>query len=66
MQFHVTNVSKPLASVSRIVEKGSSVHFTPQESYILSPSGEKIVLKLENGVYVMDVKYCSGFTRHAK
>ena len=65
MQFHVTDVKKPLASVSRIVEKGSSVHFTPSESYILSPSGEKIVLKLENGVYVMNVEYCSGFTRPA-
>ena len=66
MQFHVTDVKKPLASVSRIVEKGSSVHFTPTESYIQSPAGEKIILKLEKGVYVMDVEYCSGFTRHAQ
>ena len=57
MTFHVTDVTKPLASVSKIVEKGSSVHFTPGGSYIKRPSGEKIDLKLENGVYVMDVRY---------
>ena len=66
VKFHVTDVKKPLASVSRIVEKGSSAHFTPAESYIHSPSGEKIKLELEKGVYVMDVECCSVFARHAQ
>ena len=66
MQFHVTDVKKPLASVSRIVQNGSTVHFSPEESYIMSASGEKIELRLERGVYVMDVEYCSGFTRPAQ
>ena len=66
LHFHVTDVKKPLASVSRIVENGSSVHFTPTVSYIESPNGERIELKLERGVYVMNVEYCSGFTWHAQ
>ena len=62
MTFHVTDVKKPLASVSKLVEKGSSVNFTPEGSYIMGPKGEKIDLKLEGGVYVMDVRYMlSGF-----
>ena len=65
LQFHVTDVKKPLASVSRIVENGSSVHFTPAASYILSPTGERIELKMEKGVYDMDVEYCSGFAQRA-
>ena len=65
MSFHVTDVKKPLASVSKIVEKGSAVHFTPEGSYIQGPSGEKIELVLENGVYVMDVKFVQGFSGQA-
>ena len=65
MTFHVTDVKKPLASVSKMVEKGSSVHFTPNGSYIQGPKGEKIELVRENGVYVMDVKFMSGFTGRA-
>ena len=61
MTFHVTDVKKPLASVSKIVEKGSSVHFTPGGSYIKGPSGERIDLSLEGGVYVMEVQYVKGF-----
>ena len=38
MTFHVTDVKKPLASVSKIVEKGSSVHFTPEGSVIEGPN----------------------------
>ena len=63
MTFHVTNVNKPLASVSKIVQKGSSVHFTPSGSYIQGPEGERVDLTLENGVYVVDVRYLKGFTR---
>ena len=63
--FHVTDVKKPLASVSKIVEKGSSVHFTPEGSYIQGPSGERIDLSLEGGVYVMDVTFVEGFKGQA-
>ena len=32
MTFHVTDVEKPLASVNKIMGKGSSVRFTPAGS----------------------------------
>ena len=59
--FHVADVKNPLASVSKIVENGNSVHFTPEGSFIRGPGGESIELKLEGGVYVMDVSYVMGF-----
>ena len=61
MTFRVADVKKSLASVSKMVEKGNSVHFTPKGSYIEGPKGERIQLNLENGVYVMDVRYLAGF-----
>ena len=60
--FHVTDVKKTLASVSKMVEKGNSVHFTPKGSYIEGAKGERIPLTLENGVYVMGIEYLSGFS----
>ena len=63
MTFHVTDVKKTLASVSKMVEKGNEVHFTPKESYIKGFNGEKIPLTLENGVYVMNIEYLTGFSR---
>ena len=61
MTFHVTDVKKTLASVSKMVEKGNEVHFTPKGSYIQGWNGERIPLKVENGVYVMDIEYLTGF-----
>ena len=65
MSFHATDSKKSLASVRAIVERGSSVHFTPGGSYILGVNGERVNLQVENGVYVMDVSYLKGFTRQA-
>ena len=65
MSFHATDSKKPLASVRAIVEKGSSVHFSPEGCYILGVNGERVNLQVENGVYVMDVSYLKGFTRQA-
>ena len=62
MTFHVTDAHKPLASVSKMVEQGTSVHFTPEGSYIQGVNGEKINLKKKGGVYVMDVTYLQGFS----
>ena len=61
MTFHVANVKKALASVSKMVEKGNSIHVAPNGSYIEGCTGERIPLTLERGVYVMDVEYLSGF-----
>ena len=41
MSFHATDSKKPLASVRAIVEKGSSVHFTPGGGYIFGVNGGK-------------------------
>ena len=62
MTFHVTDVKKTLASVSKMVEKGNEVHFTPKGGYIQGRNGERIPLTVENGVYVMDIEYLSGFS----
>ena len=65
MQFHVTDSKKTLASVSKIVEQGNSVHFTPNSSYIEGPKGERVILSLDGGVYVIDAKFMKGFSRQA-
>ena len=75
--FQVTDVAKPLASVSRILDKGNTVVFsrTKGGSYILNEkTGGKIPLVEEKGTFVMNVEYfqpegaeaqgeMSGFTR---
>ena len=61
MTFQVCNVTRPLASVSKIVEAGHSVVFNPVDdprgSYIQNlQSGEKMWLTAKDGVYVMETK----------
>ena len=41
MAFHVTDAKKALASVGKMVDQGSSVHFAPSGSYIEGPNGER-------------------------
>ena len=55
-----------MASVSKIVEQGNSVHFAPTSSYIEGPKGERVTLSLEGGVYVIDAKFMKGFSRQAQ
>lgn len=56
MDFVVTDVTKPLAAVSAIVEAGNTVVFSKAGSYIENTaSGERIRLKCEKGTYTMDV-----------
>ena len=65
MVFQVTDARKPLASVSKIVEKGNRVVFSPTGSYIENiQTGKKAALEEANGTYHLDVKYLSeGFAR---
>ena len=50
--FQVTDVSKPLASVSRILDKGNAVIFSRSGSYILNEvSGEKIPIVEEKSTF---------------
>ena len=58
MKFLMTDVQKPLAAVSAIVEAGNEVVFRPgtNDSFILNPkTGEKVQLKRERGTYTMEV-----------
>ena len=72
MNFQVTDCKKPLASVSKIVDKGNRVVFDGEGSYIENKvTGEIMRLERERGTYVMIVEYetseelarASGFTR---
>ena len=61
MTFQVCDVTRPLASVSKIVEAGHSVVFNPSQdprgSYIQNYStGEKTWLTQKDGVYVLETK----------
>jgi hypothetical protein len=69
MNFHVTDVKKPLGAVCRIADKGNYVCFGPGESdnYIMNiESGEKIWMQRERGTYVIEMSEndeASVFTR---
>lgn len=70
--FQVTGVSKPLASVSRILDKGNTVVFSRagEGSFIRNErTGEKIQIIEEKGTFVVDVEFmepASGFTRQGQ
>ena len=58
MRFLMTDVQKPLAAVSAIVEAGNEVVFRngTHDSFIRNPrTGEKVQLKRERGTYTMEV-----------
>ena len=59
MRFAVANVIKPLGAVGEICQAGHKVVFddlTPGGSHIEShTTGERVPMRKENGVYVMDV-----------
>ena len=59
--FQVTDVKRPLAAVSKIVEKGNWVCFGPKEAYILNVAKNKrTALDLINGTYSLEVEYGQG------
>jgi hypothetical protein len=66
MGFHVTEVKKPSEAVSRIIDKGNKVHFGPkdEDNFIENmKTGEKIMMKRENGTFAIEVDYDEGFAR---
>ena len=70
MTFRVANVTKPLASVASVCEKGNQVLFTDArrggKSYILNNSNDQTVeMKKENGAYVIEVPL-DNITNHGK
>ena len=64
LRFQVTDVSKPLASVRRIVENGNEVCFGlgEKDNYIVNrASGDKLILRPNGrGSYLMDVSFVGG------
>ena len=60
----VEGVHKPLLAVSSVTAQGHQVVFAAQDSHILMKSGEKLPMRVENGVYEIDIWVkSSGFTR---
>ena len=60
MTFQVRGVGKPVASVSRILDKGNSVIFSRmgEGSYIINEkTWQNIPIKEEKGTFVMDVEF---------
>ena len=56
----VTQVNKMLLAVSKIVDAGNTVQFSEEESFIQNTkSKEKLPLRRENGVYVLDLEVMS-------
>ena len=68
MSFEVTDVTKPLVAVRRIMEKGNEVHFG-KECYIRNVhTGERIPMRRKGGSYVVDIDVNideASFTRRA-
>ena len=56
MLVQVAPVTKPLGNVSKICKKGHQVVFDDDGSYIVNKmTGEYMMLREKNGVYVLDV-----------
>ena len=70
MTFQVANVQKALGSVSQMVRKGNRVVFDRTANgedlaYIENKrSKEKMYMRLENGVYVLDVLVKPPYAKH--
>ena len=57
MRFQVTNVRKPLAAVSRIIQAGHRAVFDADGNYLQNTStGEIIPLREKDGLFVLDAK----------
>jgi hypothetical protein len=69
--FQVTDVGKPPASVSRILDRGNNVVVSRKGSHIMNEAtGEKIPIQEEKGTFVMEVEFIEpavpDFTRQGK
>ena len=56
MTCHVAPVKKVLLAVSKLVDTGHSVHFTPDGAWVSHPMGRITPLARQNGVYVMKLR----------
>ena len=53
IKARVTDVEKPLLSVSQVVQGGSTAVFSPSGSYIDSPGGVRMPIELRSNVYYL-------------
>ena len=53
LNARVTDVDKPLLSVSQMVEGGSTAVFAPGGSYIKCPKGKKMPIELRSNVWFL-------------
>ena len=63
MNFKLAGICKPLVSAAEVVAKGNRVVLDPdpEKSHIENiKTGEKMRLRTQKGVFVMDVKYQNG------
>ena len=49
----VTEVDKPLLSVHQVVKHGSTVVFSPSQSYIDTPGGQRLHMESAGNVYML-------------
>ena len=62
MRFQVSDVTKPLAAVVKIAEKGNVVQFGPREEHCFIQNlgtGKRIPIKKEGNAYVLNVEFMS-------
>ena len=66
--FAVTDVTRPLQSVSRICDQGYEVLFTGKEAKVRDPKTGKFVARFarRGGLYVRDVKIRGGTAHSTK
>ena len=61
MKMHTTCATKFLASVGKMTQNGNRVVFDADRSYIVhKKTGREMEMKLENGVYKLDVIFMNG------
>ena len=59
--FNVANVAKPLAAAGKVVEAGNKIVLDEEGSYVENKkTGERMKLRKDRGVYVLDVTYDNG------
>ena len=49
----IADVKRPIFSVAKAVEQGSTVVFAPGSSFLMSPKGRRVELVRKNGLYVL-------------
>ena len=61
MKFHIAKVQKPLASAAKVTEAGNTIVLKENGGYVENnETKERMAVRKEKGVFVMDVIYTDG------